>query len=169
MPQKRNPISSEILVAISKLLRANAGLALDALVSDFERASGPWHLEWVAVPESFVYVCGALHQANFALSGLVVNENVMLNNLNSTRGLIVGEAVMMGLAPHFGRQKAHDVVYEACKESIEGQKSLADVLLTKDDIKAKISDDDIKRLCDPTRYLGGSRLMVDDVLQRQTQ
>ena len=167
MPQKRNPISSEILVAISKLLRANAGLALDAMVSDFERPSGPWHLEWIAIPESFVYACGALHQANFALSGLVVNETAMMNNLNSTRGLIVGEAVMMGLAPHLGRQKAHDVVYAACKESIEGDKSLADVLLTKDDVTAEISDTDIKHLCDPTRYLGGSKLMVDEVLQSQ--
>lgn len=94
MPQKRNPISSEVILAASKMLRANAGLALDAMVSDFERASGPWHLEWAVVGESFVLLCGALHQTNFALSGLVVHEIAMSENLASTKGLIVGEAVM---------------------------------------------------------------------------
>lgn len=44
MPQKRNPISSEVILAIFKMLRANASLGLDAIVVDFERASGPWHL-----------------------------------------------------------------------------------------------------------------------------
>lgn len=72
-PQKRNPISSEVVLAASKLLRANAGLAMDAMVSNFERASGPWHLEWVCVPESFIYCSGALHQAIFALGDVVVN------------------------------------------------------------------------------------------------
>lgn len=60
MPQKRNPISSEVILAASKMLRANASLCLDAMITDFERASGPWHLEWAAVPESFVIAVGAL-------------------------------------------------------------------------------------------------------------
>jgi 3-carboxy-cis,cis-muconate cycloisomerase len=36
---------------------------LDAMVQDFERATGPWHAEWMAIPESFVLTAGALHQA----------------------------------------------------------------------------------------------------------
>ena len=62
------------------------------MVVDFERASGPWHLEWVAIPDSFVLTVGALHQTSFALDGLVVNSESMMDNLLSTRGLIVGEA-----------------------------------------------------------------------------
>ena len=165
MPQKRNPISSEVILAASKLLRANAGLGLDAMIADFERASGPWHLEWVAVPDSFVLAVGALHQTAFALNGLVVNTDVMRDNLLSTKGLIVGEAVMMGLAPFMGRQSAHDVVYEACKESIESKSSLFDVLDKKPDIRAKVESDILRRLCDPTTYLGASQLMVDQMLE----
>lgn len=161
MPQKRNPISSEVILAASKLLRANAGLGLDAMVVDFERASGPWHLEWVAVPDSFVLTVGALHQTTFALSGLVVNVDSMLNNLLSTKGLIVGEAVMMGLAPFLGRQAAHDVVYEACKESIEQKQPLLEVLLANPKVSANISTQLVSELCDPQRYLGASQLMVD--------
>ena len=59
---------------------------------------------------------GSLAQAKFMLEGLVVDEARMRQNLDMTRGLIVAEAVMMGLAPHLGRQQAHDIVYEACRD-----------------------------------------------------
>ena len=167
MPQKRNPISSEVVLAASKLLRANAGLALDAMVCDFERASGPWHLEWVCVPESFIYCSGALHQATFALGGLVVNVSAMATNLASTRGLIAAEAVMMGLASYVGRQPAHDVVYEACRTSIETSEPLLNVLLANELVSSKISAEDLERLCDPLNYMGSATQMVDDVLQRE--
>ena len=166
MPQKRNPISSEVILAASKILRKNAGLCLDAMITDFERASGPWHLEWVAVPESFVVAVGALSQANFALSGLVVNVTQMEKNLNSTRGLIVAEAVMMELAKHTGRQEAHDIVYEACEETIEGgeEKTLFDILLQKKDVADVISRTKLMSLCEPANYLGAAGSMVEDVL-----
>ena len=164
MPQKRNPISSEVILAATKVLRSNAGLVLDGMVADFERASGPWHLEWVAVPESFVIAVGALSQTRFALSGLSVNDKQMLANLHSTRGLIVAEAVMMGMAPHVGRQKAHDIVYEACRESIEKDLSLLDCLLQKQSVTSKMSRERLAELCDPVNYLGASGRMVDDVL-----
>ena len=165
MPQKRNPISSEVVLAASKLLRANAGLGLDAMVVDFERASGPWHLEWVAIPDSFVLAVGALHQMNFALSGLVVNADAMERNLLSTKGLIVGEAVMMGLATQMGRGKAHDVVYEACKEAIEGDKALVDVLKGKKEVVEMVGERELEKFCDPKAYLGVSQLVVDKVLE----
>ncbi|KAJ5929091.1 L-Aspartase-like protein [Penicillium verhagenii] len=164
MPQKRNPISSEVILAASKILRSNAGLVLDGMVADFERASGPWHLEWVAVPESFVLAVGALSQTHFALSGLSVNTKQMLENLHSTKGLIVAEAVMMGMAPYVGRQRAHDIVYEACRESIEKERTLLECLLEKEEVTAKMNEQRLSELCDPVNYLGASSLMVDGVL-----
>jgi 3-carboxy-cis,cis-muconate cycloisomerase len=153
MPQKRNPISSETILAASKILRSHAGLVPDGMVSVFERASGPWHLEWVAIPEAFVTAVGALHQTVFALSGLEVNTNAMKNNLMSTRGLIVAEAVMMGLAPVLGRQRAH-----------EESKSLLDVLLEDDQVKGRMSLDELHRFCDPVNYLGSCSQMTNEVL-----
>ncbi len=129
MPQKRNPISSELMLAAAKAVRQHAGLMLDAQIQDFERATGPWHAEWIAIPESFVLTAGALHQAKFALGGLIVDEAQMAKNLDISRGLIVAEAVMMGLAPQLGRQEAHDVVYDACRRANEQHISLGDALL----------------------------------------
>ncbi|ALM81754.1 3-carboxy-cis,cis-muconate cycloisomerase [Bordetella sp. N] len=161
MPQKRNPISSELMLAASKAVRQHAGLMLDAMVQDFERATGPWHAEWIAVPESFVLSAGALHQARFMLSGLIVDEARMSANLGISRGLIVAEAVMMGLAPHMGRQQAHDVVYAACRQVNEHGGSLAEVLANMPEVTRHLDRAAIDRLTAPENYLGMAPAMVD--------
>jgi 3-carboxy-cis,cis-muconate cycloisomerase len=164
MPQKRNPISCELILAASKALRQHAGLILDALVSDFERATGPWHVEWIAVPESFGYAAGALHQAEFMMGGLIVDAGRMAKNLGMTHGLIVAEAVMMGLAPHTGRNEAHDLVYDACRAAIESDRPLFDVLVETSEVAGPLGADKLKALTDPANYLGAAQAMVDRVL-----
>nr|WP_198157619.1 3-carboxy-cis,cis-muconate cycloisomerase [Methylobacterium nodulans] len=164
MPQKRNPISSELMLAASKGVRQQAGLMLDAMVQDFERATGPWHAEWMAIPESFVLTAGALHQAKFALGGLIVDEAQMRRNLGISRGLIVAEAVMMALAPHTGRQQAHDLVYAACRVVNEQGGTLAEALAGVPEVTRHFDRAEIDRLTDPANYLGSAPQMVDRVL-----
>ncbi|MCJ1306128.1 hypothetical protein MMC08_008946 [Hypocenomyce scalaris] len=164
MPQKRNPVSSELMLVCSKILRFNAGLVLEGMVADFECATGPWHLEWIAVPESFVVAAGGLAQARFALSGLSVYTQKMKENLQTTHGLIMAEAVMMELAPHLGRQNAHDMVYNACNDCIETNSGLYNCLRLNETVMSKLSEDQLKVLCDPSNYLGACTPMVEDVL-----
>ena len=86
MPQKRNPISCEMILAIAKAVRSDAGLLLDAMAADHERATGPWHLEWIALPRSFLATAAALYQARFMLEGLIVDGDRMRRNLDITGG-----------------------------------------------------------------------------------
>ena len=164
MPQKRNPISSELMLACCKGVRQQAGLMLDAMVHDFERATGPWHLEWIAIPESFVLTAGALHQAKFALGGLIVDEARMRANLGVSKGLIVAEAVMMALAVHTGRDEAHDVVYDVCREVNEKGGTLAEALARNEVVTRHFDRAAIDRLTDPANYLGMAPQMVDRAL-----
>jgi 3-carboxy-cis,cis-muconate cycloisomerase len=164
MPQKRNPISCELIVAAAKALRQTAGLALDSLVADFERATGPWHVEWLAVPEAFGYAAGALKEARFLLGGLIVDAGRMAKNLGMTHGLIVAEAVMMALAPHTGRNEAHDLVYDACRSAIDNDRPLLDVLLEIPAAREPLGAERLRALTDPGHYLGAAPAMVDRVL-----
>ena len=164
MPQKRNPISCEVMIGAAKTVRHLAGLALDAAVQDFERATGPWQAEWVALPEAFLHTAGAVSQALFMLTGLEVDTQRMRQNLDSTGGLIVAEAVMMGLAPALGRNEAHDVVYAACRVALEQKRTLADVLKANDDVTRLVSLAQIDAMCEPTNYLGCAAQMVDKAL-----
>lgn len=165
MPQKRNPISSELMLAAAKGVRQQAGLMLDAMVQDFERATGPWHAEWIAIPESFILSAGAMHQAKFMLDGLIVDEARMKQNLDMTSGLIVAEAVMMGLAPYIGRQQAHDVVYAACRIVNEQGGTLAEVLINTPEVGGHLDNELIYSLTNPANYLGIAPQMVDRVLK----
>ena len=169
MPQKRNPISSEILLANAKASRDAASLMLDAMIQDLERATGPWHCEWLSLPQACLLTAGSLAQAQFMLSGLIVEPAAMKKNLDSTRGLIVAEAVMMGLAPGLGRQSAHDEVYAACRDAFERGDGLLDALLRRPAIASMLPRDQLAALCEPANYLGTAAKMVDRVLARQAR
>ncbi|MCB1619157.1 MAG: adenylosuccinate lyase family protein [Thiothrix sp.] len=166
MPQKQNPVSCELLLASARLLRNHAATMYDALLHDFERATGPWHLEWSAVPEAFSMASGALAQAQFMLGGLVVHPDAMARNLNHSRGLIVAEAVMMALAPHTGRVAAHDLVYGACRQAIANDQSLYDVLIDVAEVVGPLGKDRVRELTTPANYLGTAPAMVDRLLIR---
>jgi 3-carboxy-cis,cis-muconate cycloisomerase len=127
---------------------------LDAMIQDFERATGPWHAEWMAIPESFVLTAGALHQARFALGGLVVDAARMKQNLAISNGLIVAEAVMMQMAPFIGRQQAHDLVYAACRAVNEQGGTLAEALAKDAEIVKHFDRAALDRMTDPANYLG---------------
>jgi 3-carboxy-cis,cis-muconate cycloisomerase len=166
MPQKRNPISSEILLANARIARDAASLMLDSMVQDLERATGPWHGEWLALPQACLLASGSLAQARFMLSGLTVDTAAMRRNLALTRGLIVAEAVMMGLAPSLGRQSAHDEVYAACRDATATGDTLLVALARRPVIAAALPHDQLAALCEPTNYLGTAGAMIDKVLAR---
>jgi 3-carboxy-cis,cis-muconate cycloisomerase len=169
MPQKRNPISSVYITALNSVVRQQVAALLDAMVEDHERASGTWEIEWIVLPEIFCLTAGALAHTRTVLDGLQVDENKMRANLDATNGLIVSEAVMMELGPHLGRQRAHDVVYEACRQAIAAGHPLPEVLAENSEIAAHLDRAGLTRLCDPANYLGQAGAMVDRVLQARTK
>jgi 3-carboxy-cis,cis-muconate cycloisomerase len=164
MPQKRNPISCNYIVACTSMVRQNVAALLDAMVEDHERSTGPWEIEWISVPEIFCLAAGALNQARFLMEGLEVDPARMRANLDLTRGLIVSEAVMMGLGPHLGRQRAHDLVYDICRKSIVAKESFLDLLAADPDIAKHMNRDALAKLVDPSNYLGVAGEMIDRVL-----
>ncbi len=164
MPQKRNPISSAYIHGASAMVRQQAAALLEAIVADHERSTGPWQIEWIALPEAFMLTAGALAQAKSVAGGLEVDAARMRANLDMTRGLVVSEAVMMGLAPYIGREYAHDLVYDICREVIAQERTLLDLLAENEEIARHLDRAALAKLCDPANYLGLSGLMVDRVL-----
>jgi 3-carboxy-cis,cis-muconate cycloisomerase len=165
MPQKRNPISCELIVAAARVVRGHVGLMLDAMVADHERATGPWQLEWVAIPESFLAASGALRQSRFMLEGLIVDAGRMRRNLDLTGGLIVAEAVMMALAQHTGRGAAHDLVYGACRAALDKGTTLLVELERHPEVTRHLDARRLAELTDPVNYLGSAPAMIDRVLR----
>lgn len=164
MPQKRNPISSCYIHAAISVVRQHAAALMDAMVADHERSTGPWEIEWIVLPEAFCLMAGALKQSRAVLEGLEVDTAAMRRNLDATHGLVMSEAVMMGLGPFIGREFAHDLVYDICREAVKQQRPLLDLLAEHPQVNPHLDRAALARLCDPANYLGQSGLMVDRVL-----
>ncbi len=164
MPQKRNPISCLYIHSTVALVRQHVAALLEAAVADHERSTGPWEIEWISLPEIFLLSSGALAQTRLLLSGLEVDAARMRANLDLTLGMIVSEAVMMGLGPHLGRQRAHDLVYDICRKVAATGTPLVELLAQNADISRHLSRSELEKMCDPGNYLGLSGEMVDRVL-----
>ncbi len=163
MPQKRNPIAAEFVLAAARAVQALVPLMQGAMAQDHERATGPWQAEMLALPQAFVLAHGALGHARVIAEGLVVDAARMRRNLDMTGGLIVAEAVMMGLAPHLGRGEAHHVVADACAAALAETIPLAAALACIPQVSARLDRAAIDRLTDPTGYLGAAGEFVDRV------
>ena len=166
MPQKRNPIASCYIHAAISVVRQHAAALMDAMVADHERSTGPWEIEWIVLPEAFCLIAGALKQSRAVVEGLEVDAGAMRRNIEMTGGLVMSEAVMMGLGPYIGREYAHDLVYDLCRESLAKKTPLLELLVANPEIARHVDRAALERMLDPANYLGQSGVMVDRVLAR---
>lgn len=164
MPQKRNPISCLYIHANISVVRQLAASLMDAMVADHERSTGPWEIEWVVLPEIFCLISGALKQTKFILAGLEVDAEQMLRNIHLTHGLVMSEAVMMGLGSYIGREYAHDLVYDICREALRHKRPLIELLAEHPEINRHVSREQLAQFCNPMNNLGQAGVMVDQVL-----
>ena len=164
MPQKRNPIASEYILAAARMVQGLVPVMQGAMAQDHERATGPWQAEALVLPQAFVLTHGALLHTLSIAEGLVVDADRMRANLNITHGLIVSEAVMMGLAPVIGRGEAHHVVKHACDLALAEKISLADALERDKIVSSRLDRAAIEKLIDPANYLGSTGSFIDRVI-----
>ena len=164
MPQKRNPIASEYILAAARMVQGLVPVMQGAMAQDHERATGPWQAEALVLPQAFVLTHGALLHARAIAEGMVVDADRMRANLNITHGLVVSEAVMMGLAPVIGRGEAHHVVKHACDVALTEKVSLADALERDPAVASRLDRAAIEELIDPANYLGSTQGFIDRVI-----
>jgi 3-carboxy-cis,cis-muconate cycloisomerase len=168
MPQKRNPISCAYIHACAAVVRQHVAALLDAMTADHERSAGPWEIEWISLPEVFCLSSGALKQARTILEGLEVHPEAMMRDLELSHGLNQTENVMMALAPHIGRERAHDLIHAASHTAITERRPVLDVLGEDAEITEHLDRSALRELLDPRHYLGLSASMVDQVLAQST-
>lgn len=159
MPQKRNPIVSELIIAAH---RTNASLLASmhqALVQEHERATHGWQVEWLTVPQMFGLTGAALNKALFLSKNLVVNEARMRENVAGSQGLMLAEAISFALTNYMSRAEAKQLVKEACQVVINQQRHLVDVVREKADVPL-----DWQALKDEAAYFGSADTFIDRVL-----
>ncbi len=164
MPQKRNPIASEYVLAATRGVHALVPVMLQAMAGDHQRSTGPWQSEEIALPQIFVLASAAFAHARTIAEGLTVDVERMRRNLELTRGLIVSEAVSMALAAPLGHARAHAVVEAAASDALASGRALVDVLAETSEVTDHLDRAQLVQLLDPARYLGEAGAVVDRVL-----
>nr|WP_294980496.1 3-carboxy-cis,cis-muconate cycloisomerase [uncultured Pseudomonas sp.] len=169
MPHKRNPVGAAVLIGAATRAPGLVSTLFAAMPQEHERSLGLWHAEWESLPELCCLVSGALQQALSLVPGLEVDAGRMLANLDLTRGLVLAEAVSIALAQRIGRDAAHHLVEQCCKQAVREGAHLRAVLGANAEVAAQLNAEELDRLLDPAHYLGQARRWVERALAEHLQ
>ncbi|MCK9690934.1 3-carboxy-cis,cis-muconate cycloisomerase [Pseudomonas syringae pv. syringae] len=169
MPHKRNPVGAAVMISTATRAPGLVATMLAAMPQEHERSLGLWHAEWETLPELCCLVSGSLQQALQVIPGLQVDAERMAINLQSTKGLVLAEAVSIALAQRIGRDAAHHLVEQCCRRAVEQGAHLRQVLGETPQISEQFSSDELDRLLDPAHYLGQARHWVERAVAEHTR
>lgn len=164
MPHKRNPRLCEGIISLAKLIQGSALTTLESMWIDHERDAKFMGIEWVTISESLIMLSGLLDQAKRLFENLEVNREKMLFNIESLKGLILSERVMLALGKRIGRQSAHEIIYRISMEAFERGIEFKRALLEDDEFSKYFKESEVDEMLDPRKYVGLSGQIVDEVL-----
>ncbi len=165
MPHKRNPELAEHLDTLGRIVRADAGVAVEGMVALHERDGRGWKAEWLVLPESSLLTGAALAFAVRLLEGLHVDVERMRANLDAQRGYPLSEPVMRRLAGRVGKHEAHEAVYAAAMAGLEQGVDLRTALTAAGLVgPGGLTPDEMDAALDPAQALGAATAFVDRVL-----
>lgn len=164
MPHKRNPQVCESIIALTKIVRAQAPLAVEIMQCENERDWGCEAVEWDIVPKTSICLAAALEKMNDTLENLIVYPENMKENLNKLKGAMLSEAVMLHLGEKLGRLTAHEIVYEVCMKAFSEGTMVIDALLAREEVANVFSREELAEILRPEKYTGLSSEFVDRVL-----
>ena len=165
MAQKRNPMMSENVCGLARVVRSMVTPTFESQVLWHERDLSNSSTERFVLPHVFVLLDEMFHKMNEVFSGLTVNKKNMLKNIESSRGLVMAEAIMMKMTEKgIGRQDAHEIVRSASMIAEDEERQLVDVLIENKDLVARMPEAEIRSAMDPANYTGGAKEIVDKMV-----
>ena len=164
MPHERNPIVSERICGIARILRANSLVGLENVALWHERDISHSSAERVVLPDSSIALDYILHKATSLIDGLVVHPERMLQNLQATRGLVFSGQLLLALTQKgVSRELAYEWVQRSAMRVWNENKNFQELLLKDPDIKAHLSSEEIDAAFKLDTYLRNVDTIFDRV------
>jgi len=161
MPQKNNPIVSELIVTAARTNASLLGSMHQAQIQEHERGTHGWQMEWLVLPQMFTLTAVALRKALFLSQNMFVDEVRMRENVAASHGLILAEAASYALAKtSISKADANKLVREASQVTKQEGHHLIDVIQELTDAPV-----DWDALREESAYLGSTDTFIDRVLQ----
>lgn len=163
MPHKRNPIGSENVSGLSRVVRGEMVTAFENMNLWHERDISHSSAERVILPDATSLVGYVLNRMNRILNNLVINEDEIKKDLEMTHGLIFSQQVMLKLIDKgWTREEAYDTVQPIAMEVWNTGQHFMDLLLKDSKIKTTLSDEEVKSIFNYRYHLKN----VDAIYQR---
>jgi adenylosuccinate lyase len=167
MPHKRNPIKSEQVCGLARIVRSMVEPELLNNTLWDERDLTNSSAERVIFPETCILTDHILRTMIKVIENLRFYPENIKRNLELLRGLNMGEAVMIELAKRgVGRQEAHELVRECAMKAHEENLHLRDALLTHPTIRKYLTDAEITQIMNPYQYLGTAVVQVEKLVEK---
>jgi len=166
MPQKRNPIVSELIIAAARTNASLLSAMHNAMIQEHERATHGWQIEWLTLSQMILLTGGTLKNALFLAENLKINEINMRENLERSNYLVLAEAAVQALSGEILRTEAHALVKQACGVAVSENRSLIDVVKQQFGEIVPGNKIDWETLAKPENYLGQAQHFIDRVLEQ---
>ena len=162
MPHKRNPIISERLCGLARLLRGYAQTSMENISLWGERDISHSSTERLILPNSTILLDYMLFKFKYLMKNLIVFPENMRKNLEVSKGLIFSENVLLELVKDgLSRDKAHELVKKCSDRVMSEEVSFKEVLLSSDEICVVLTKKQINECLDIKSYLKGVDLIVN--------
>ncbi|NNG47738.1 MAG: adenylosuccinate lyase [Deltaproteobacteria bacterium] len=163
MPHKRNPVLSENLSGLARLLRGYALTALENVSLWHERDISHSSAERVIAPDATIVLDFALVRFHDIMDKLVVYPERMKRNIAGTHGLMFSQRVMLALASRgLSRERAYEIVQKSAMEAWRKEKDMAGLLWKDREVRSRMSREEFRELFDGKQYLR----FIDDIFDR---
>ena len=167
MPHKRNPIKSEQVCGLARIVRSAVEPALQNNVLWDERDLTNSSPERVLFPEASVLADHILNVMIGVMDGLEFNKKNIRKNLMMLRGVNLAESVMIELTKRgMSRQEAHEVMRTASMQALDEDRDLAEVLAGRPEVTAFVTREELDALLDPDAYIGTAVRQVERLIEK---
>ena len=163
MPHKRNPITSEQISGLARVVRGNAQAAFEDVALWHERDISHSSVERIILPDSTILIDYLLHKTTTLIDTLLVYPERMLQNLESTGGLIFSGQLLLDLAEAgMSREEAYRLVQKHAMAAWKNGTNFREAIRNDSEIRSKLSGEQIERAFNLERQLGN----VDGIFAR---
>ena len=144
MPHKRNPVTSEQICGLARIVRSNVQAAYENIALWHERDISHSSVERVILPDSCIVTDYLLAKTLWLVKGMVVNSDKMRQNLDLTRGLVFSGQLLLDLAAAgMLREKAYKIVQSYAMDSWRTGGDFRDAIGSDEEIKAHLSSEEL--------------------------
>ncbi len=165
MPQKSNPITSELILAAARTNASLLSAMHHAQIQEHERATHGWQVEWLTLPQMIILTGGALKHALYLAKNLQVDTTAMRANIARANDVILAEACVFALAKGMPRPKAEELVKKACQAAVSENRPLVEIVQRLAQGEVAEGTVDWQALAKPENYLGETAAIIDAVIE----